>query len=141
MSQAQSPAVITALPVAFTRGGELDRDGSREIFDFAAASGVQGALALGTTSEFPSLTVAERGVLTTAVLDAFQNMRCVVHVGAASAYEVATLIDQAKSAGATELALLTPYYLPATDREVIGFFESASKAAGDTDIYAYVFRD
>jgi dihydrodipicolinate synthase/N-acetylneuraminate lyase len=37
--------IITALPIAFRRDGSLNLDGTREIFQKAAVSGVQGVLA------------------------------------------------------------------------------------------------
>lgn len=140
MPKIGKPSVITALPAAFTRDGELDQQGTREICEFAAASGVSGALALGTTSEFPALSLAERGALTSTALEAFKGLRCVIHVGAASIHEVTQLTEQAKTAGAVELALITPYYLPANDHEIVAFFSAAAKVAGDVDIYAYVFH-
>lgn len=140
MSQADRPVIITALPVAFDRDGRLNIEGTRQIFKKAAASGVQGGLPLGTTGEFASLSVAERGEVLEVAVDEFTELRCVAHVGAASAYEVRQLIGQAQVVGVKELALLTPYYMPATDSEMLHFFEECAQATGDTRIYVYAFR-
>ncbi|QNA93856.1 hypothetical protein G4G29_19080 [Microbacterium sp. Se63.02b] len=49
----RSHDIITAVPLSFDQSGGLDLDGSRRILEYVAASGVQGALVLGTTGEFP----------------------------------------------------------------------------------------
>ena len=55
--------IITAVPVSFTPDGALDIEGSRAILSYVAGSGVQGALVLGTTGEFPALSIAERNAV------------------------------------------------------------------------------
>lgn len=135
------PEIITALPVAFARDGRLDLAGTAEIAAKAARSGVDGVLALGTTGEFVSLNAEERAVITEVTLQACNNIRSIIHVGGASQREVLHLIDQARSAGARELAVLTPYYLPVSDRQMQSFFAAAAEAAGDCDVYVYVFPE
>lgn len=133
--------ILTAVPVAFFEDGGLDLEGSRAILRKVAASDVEGALVLGTTGEFPSLSEAERGELTRASLEELKGKRVVVHVGAASAYEVKRLIDQARALGATEIAVLTPYYLSFTDEPVFDFFRDVVAHAEGLRTYAYVFRE
>ena len=125
-----APHVITAVPTAFRADGELDLQGTRAIYEYVARSGNEGAFVLGTTGEFPALSVAERGRLVElAMAELAGSMRVVVHVGAPSLFEVLQLVDQARAAGAREIAVLTPV-LPAGDgrrparllhRGVVGF--------------------
>ncbi|MDH6182098.1 4-hydroxy-tetrahydrodipicolinate synthase [Microbacteriaceae bacterium SG_E_30_P1] len=133
--------ILTAVPVAFTADGGLDLDGSREILEYVAASGNEGAFVLGTTGEFPALSFEERGALTKLSLEVLSPaMRVVVHVGAPSLYEVLRLIEQARSLGAKEIAVITPYYLPSTDEALLDFFTAVSVASDGLDVYVYVYR-
>jgi 4-hydroxy-tetrahydrodipicolinate synthase len=141
MSAGETPVVVTAVPVAFDRDGGLNVDGTRQVFNKAAHSGVDGVLTCGTTGEFVSLDPSERSSLMTVAAEEFEHIRWIPHVGAASLYQVEKLIDQARRAGATEVALLTPYYLPTTDAAMRRFFEKAADAASDMDVYVYAFRD
>lgn len=132
--------VLTAVPVSFTREGAVDLKGSREILEFVAASGVQGAFVLGTTGEFAALSREERRDLATLSLEVLSGLTVVVHVGAPSLYEVLHLIEDAVDAGATTIAVLTPYYLPASDEAVFRFYESVARATTGLRVFAYLFE-
>jgi 4-hydroxy-tetrahydrodipicolinate synthase len=133
--------ILTAVPVAFHDDGSLDLDGSREILRYVAASGNEGAFVLGTTGEFVSLSFEERGQLAALSLQELSDsMRVVVHVGAPSLYEVLRLIEQARELGATEIAVLTPYYLPATDDALRDFFTAVDAASEGLSVFIYVYR-
>lgn len=136
-----TPSVITATPTDFHADGSVDLDGSRAIFEYVARSGNEGAFILGTTGEFPALDVEERGQLVRVALDTLAaHMRVVVHVGAPSAFEVLRLLHQAREAGAREIAVLTPYYLPATDQAMLDFFGEVAGAADGLDVFIYAYR-
>ena len=132
--------IITAAPLAFQSSGALDLAGTREILEYVARSGVQGALVLGTTGEFPSLSIEERNSVAELAVEVLSGMRVIVHVGAASRFEVSQLIDGARAAGAREIAVLTPYYLPAPPEEVYQFFREVVAEAAGLDVYVYMFE-
>ncbi|KRA25335.1 hypothetical protein ASD65_13565 [Microbacterium sp. Root61] len=132
--------IITAVPLAFDDAGGLDLDGSRAILEYVAASGVQGALVLGTTGEFPALSIEERNAVAALSVEVLTDIRVIVHVGAASRFEVSQLIAGARAAGATEIAVLTPYYLPAPTEEVFDFFRQVAAEAEGLDVYVYMFE-
>jgi dihydrodipicolinate synthase/N-acetylneuraminate lyase len=133
--------ILTAVPVAFHENGELDLEGSRDILRFVAASGNEGAFVLGTTGEFPSLTFEERTALVEASLEELSpHMRVVVHVGSVSTFQALQYVEHARQAGATEIAVLTPYYLKATDAALLEYFTAVTAAADGLDVYIYVFR-
>lgn len=133
--------IITAVPVAFHDDGALDLEGSTAIMRYVAQSGNEGAFILGTTGEFVALGEEERGRLVEVAMEVLAPvMRVVVHVGAASLAEVLRLIAQARAAGATEIAVLTPYYLPASDEALRTFFRAVSAASEGLDVYVYVYR-
>jgi len=133
--------ILTAVPVAFHENGELDLSGSREILEFVALSGNEGAFVLGTTGEFPSLSFEERGELVAASLEILSPvMRVVVHVGGASTYDAIRYVRQARAAGATEIAVLTPYYLKATDASLLAYFRAIAEESDGLAVYVYVFQ-
>lgn len=132
--------IITAVPLAFDDRGALDLDGCRRILEYVADSGVQGALVLGTTAEFPALSIEERNAVAQLSVETLAGIRVIVHVGAASRFEVSQLIAGARAAGATEIAVLTPYYLPAPPDEVFDFFSEVVAEAAGLDVYVYMFE-
>ncbi|MGL3150237.1 dihydrodipicolinate synthase family protein [Microbacterium sp. A82] len=132
--------IITAIPLAFDEHGALDLAGSRTILEYVADSTVQGALVLGTTGEFPALSIEERNLIARLSVEVLQGMRVIVHVGAASRFEVSQLILGAREAGATEIAVLTPYYLPAPPEDVFDFFSEVVAEAAGLDVYIYMFE-
>lgn len=136
----RSHDIITAVPLAFASDGTLDLTGCRAVLEYVASSEVQGALVLGTTGEFPALSIEERNAVAKLSVDVLQGMRVIVHVGAASQFEVFQLIQGARDAGAKEIAVLTPYYLPAPPSEVFAFFEAAVREAVGLDVYVYMFE-
>lgn len=140
MSETIRRDILTAVPVSFTREGAVDIGGSREILEFVARSGVRGAFVLGTTGEFASLSREERRELVALSLDVLSGMTVVVHVGAPSLYEVLNLIEDAVDAGATTIAVLTPYYLPASDEAVLRFYEGVAEATAGLRVFAYLFE-
>jgi 4-hydroxy-tetrahydrodipicolinate synthase len=140
VKQGRQYDIITALPTAFHSDGSVNLGGTREIFRKAAASGVQGGLALGTTGEFVSLSFTERGQIVDIAVEEFAGLRCIVQVGAASLFEVRRLIDQARTGGATEIAVMTPFFLPVTDAEMLRFYAAVATASEGLDVYVYVFR-
>ena len=140
MTNAIRRDIITALPIAFHEDGRLNLEGTRQIVHKAAGTGVQGAFVLGTTGEFVSLSFEERRQILEVATAELSELRCIVHVGAASLFEVLRYIEQARSVGATEIAVLTPYYLPVTDAEILKFFTAVSAASDGLDVYVYVFR-
>ncbi|MGO1975711.1 dihydrodipicolinate synthase family protein [Brachybacterium tyrofermentans] len=134
------PQIITAVPTGFGPDGAVDLSASRSILEFVAASGNEGAFPIGTTGEFPSLSIDERGDLTKLAVDVLSaHMRVIVHVGASSLFEVRQLIDQARDAGATEIAVITPFYLPVTDQALEDFFRAVDQASNGLQVYVYVY--
>lgn len=132
--------VITAVPTGFAVNGEVDSAASRAILEHVAESGNEGAFVLGTTGEFPALSLEERGHLTQLALEVLSpHMRVIVHVGAPSLFEVLQLIDQARETGAQEIAVITPYYLPITDRALEDFFRAVDHASRGLRVYIYVY--
>lgn len=141
MTTASRPDVITAVPTAFAADGSVDVEASRAILEFVGQSGNEGAFVLGTTGEFAALSVAERNELARLAVEVLsERMRVIVHVGGASLFEVRQLIDGARAAGATEIAVLTPHYLPVTDAALVEFFGAVNAYADGLSVFVYVYQ-
>ena len=132
-------AVISAVPTPFDPEGALDLASARRLFASVAASDVEALMVAGTTGEFPSLTAEERLELFRIAFDVAGPDRVMAHVGASSAYEAAALTRAACAAGATRLAAITPYYLPASKTAVLDYYREIHKAADGAQVFAYLF--
>ncbi|QNA94278.1 dihydrodipicolinate synthase family protein [Microbacterium sp. Se63.02b] len=86
------------------------------------------------------MSIEERNAVARLSVEILAGVRVIVHVGAASRFEVSQLIRGARDAGATEIAVLTPYYLPATPDEVYDFFREVASEAAGLDVYVYMFE-
>ncbi|MFH8572652.1 dihydrodipicolinate synthase family protein [Streptomyces sp. NPDC017993] len=137
---ATQTTVITPLTTPFTPDGDLDPGAARELFRFTADTTGQLMIA-GTTGEFPALDRAERCALIELALEVAGPDAVMAHVGAPDAHTAVALTRDAVSAGATRLAALTPYYLAAEPDELRDYFLRVGQAAGDAELYAYLFPE
>jgi len=132
--------ILTAVPTSFLPGGELDAEGSRAILEHVGRSGNEGAFVLGTTGEFPVIEEDEFTTLTRLAIDTLGGtMRVVVHIGHPSAYGALRRLAIARAAGATEVAAITPYYLPVSDEAILDYFAQLSAASDGIALWVYVY--
>lgn len=134
-----SPALVTAVPTPFRADGDLDLPGTRQLFAALADEPIDGAFVAGTTGEFTTLDDAERLAVMEAAVAAFGPDRAYVHVGAACARQAVRLTADAVAAGAQKVAAITPYYFPAPVEATVDYFRQLVEAAGDAEVYAYLF--
>lgn len=132
--------VITAVTTPFHPNGDLDLAATRQLYGFVQRTTGQ-LLVGGTTGEFPALSTGERLQLLDIALEIFGDQNVINHVGAPDAHTAALLTRASVRAGARRLAALTPYYLPATPDELHAYFGSIREAAGDAQLYAYLFPE
>lgn len=133
------PELITAVPTPFLPDGGLDLPGTRELFAALAHQPIDGAFVAGTTGEFTTLDDEERLAVIEAGIAAFGPDRAYVHVGAAHPRQAARLTSGAVQAGARKVAAVTPYYFPAPVEATVDYFRQVVAAAGDAEVYAYLF--
>lgn len=132
--------LLTALPTFFDSQGELDLPTQRRHTAWLNAD-VDGAFVCGTTGEFPALQVEERVRVAQTVAEELGVERTVVHVGSTSVRESATLIRVLAGVGMTRFAAITPYFLPAGPDQVLRYYMALREAAGDHELFAYIFPD
>jgi 4-hydroxy-tetrahydrodipicolinate synthase len=135
-----APVVLSAVPTLFGPDGELDLDANRALYKLVASL-VDGLFVAGTTGEFPALEDAERLALIELALAEAGPDRVIAHVGAPDARHASRLGQAAVGLGATRIAAITPYYLPARPDEVTAHYRRIRDAAPDPELYAYIFPE
>jgi 4-hydroxy-tetrahydrodipicolinate synthase len=132
--------IFSAIPTLFSSDGEVDLDGNRALCKRVAGL-LDGLFVAGTTGEFPALDDAERLSLIELALAEAGPDRVIAHVGAPDARHAARLASAAAALGATRLAAITPYYLPARPDEVGDHYRRIRDAVPDRELYAYIFPE
>jgi 4-hydroxy-tetrahydrodipicolinate synthase len=133
-------AVLSAVPTLFADDGEVDAGANRALYKFLAGL-LDGLFVAGSTGEFPALDDAERLSLIELALDEAGPDRVIAHIGAPSARHSARLARAAVALGATRIAAITPYYLPARPDELIAHYRQIRDAAPGPELYAYIFSE
>ena len=135
-----TPVVLSAVPTLFGADGELDPGANRALYKLVAGL-LDGLFVAGTTGEFPALEDAERLSLFELALAEAGPDRVIAHIGAPDARHAARLARAAVALGATRIAAITPYYLPARPDELAGHYRRIRDAVPGPEIYAYIFPE
>jgi 4-hydroxy-tetrahydrodipicolinate synthase len=135
-----SAVVYAAVPTLFSSDGELDVAANRALYAFIAGQ-LDGLFVAGTSGEFPALDDAERLSLFELALAEAGPERVFAHIGAPDARHAGRLARLAVSLGATRIAAITPYYLPARPDELAAHYGRIKEAAPDAELYAYIFPE
>ena len=135
-----APVVYSAVPTLFGPDGELDPGANRALYRLLTGL-VDGMLVAGTTGEFPSLEDAERLSLFELALAEAGPERVIAHIGAPDARHAIRLARAAVALGATRIAAITPYYLPARPDELAGHYRRIREAVPGPELYAYIFPE
>jgi 4-hydroxy-tetrahydrodipicolinate synthase len=135
-----APVVFSAVPTLFGPDGELDPGANRALHKFVAGQ-LDGLLVAGTTGEFPALDDAERLSLIELALAEAGPERVIAHIGAPDARHASRLAQAAVALGATRIAAITPYYLPARPDELTAHYRTIRDAAPGPELYAYIFPE
>ena len=140
MTVSSVPVVFSAVPTLFGPGGELDPDANRALYKLVGGL-VDGLFVAGTTGEFPALEDAERLALFELALAEAGPDRVIAHIGAPDARHASRLARAAVALGATRIAAITPYYLPARPDELAAHFRRIREAVPAPELYAYIFPE
>jgi 4-hydroxy-tetrahydrodipicolinate synthase len=140
MTVPATPLVITATPTLFTADESLNLPAIRSHLAWLKEKGVDAIFPAGTSGEFPSLTDDERIQILDIALEVFPADCVYIHVGAATARQAEGIVRRAVEHGATRLAAITPFFQPAPEDQVIEYYTRLVQAAGDAEVYAYLFE-
>ncbi|WP_199614069.1 4-hydroxy-tetrahydrodipicolinate synthase [Paenibacillus alkalitolerans] len=119
--------VIPVLITPFTEKHELNEPVVRRFVNRFIDAGVDGLFCLGTNGEFFSLTMEEKIHIVEIVVDETKG-RVPVYAGTGGigTKEVANLSEKMEAAGADALSIITPYFLPLTQHELINHYRSVA---------------
>ncbi len=129
------PAMVTPL----SRGLQIDEDGLRHEVDFLIRNHVHGLVALGSSGEFPYLTLDEKKrVIDIVTEQANRRVPVIVCTSSIGTDEAILLSRYARDKGADGLLINLPIYFPLTDDDVFNHYKAISKAV-DLPILLYDF--
>ena len=131
-------ALAAALTPLRDDGAALDEGGFGPYVEFLAAAGLDGTLVLGTTGEGILLSAAERRRAAQLFLEG--PLPVIVHCGAQTTAETATLAEHAAGAGAAGVAVISPPYFALDDDALLEHLIAAARAAGEVPFYVYEFK-
>lgn len=128
--------------LTFFRDGEVDFDAQHELYRRLVEGGIDGAIILGSSSEFYAMTPQMRRAV---ALDAIEQlggkMKVYVGTGCLNVADTVAASREALDAGATGVIIVGPYYIDATPEGVYAYYdEVASQVDGDILIYNYPDR-
>ncbi|SPE31437.1 Dihydrodipicolinate synthetase (fragment) [Candidatus Sulfopaludibacter sp. SbA3] len=131
--------IVAALVTPFREDERIDYGAWQTIIDTIIAAGVDGLLAGGSTGEFYTLNLEER---TTAVRfcrqAAARRLPVYANVGCITTRETIQLALAAQSEGIDALAVITPYYLNASQAELAEHYTDVCRAV-HVPVLAYNF--
>ena len=122
-------------------GRRLDEDAFPPLLDFYAAAGLDGLLILGTTGEGILLSAEERRRATELGVAGGDGLEVIVHCGAQTTAETATLAAHAAGAGADGVAVIAPPYFQLVADELVEHFAAAAAACEPLPFYVYEYAD
>jgi dihydrodipicolinate synthase/N-acetylneuraminate lyase len=122
-------------------GASIEEAAIAPLVRFLAASGLDGALALGTTGEGVLLSVAERRAVAERFIEAApEGFAVAVHCGAQTTADTVALATHAAEAGAAAIAVIAPPYFPLDGRALLAHFLAAARASAPVPFYVYEFE-
>ncbi|MBA7596732.1 4-hydroxy-tetrahydrodipicolinate synthase [subsurface metagenome] len=134
--------VIPPLLSSFTKDGEINEKGIKEIIRFTLPH-VNGYYPIGTYGCGPMMSISERRKVLEIILDEVNGkVPIVAHVGAASTKQTVELAKHAKSAGASGVGAISPYYSPNLPEESIFYhFASLIDAVNEEEFPVFVYNN
>lgn len=121
---AKKAKFYTAVITAFHEDGSLDFEGNRAVYEHLIEKGSDGIILMGSTGEFPSLTMEDAKALTELALDTIRGRMDVI-VGTARMLpaESVELSNYALEHGANGVILISPWYFKLSDASIEDFYD------------------
>ena len=129
--------IIAAMVTPFDENQKINEAATKQLIEKLIKDGVSGIFILGTNGEFHVLTEEEKVSFAKLVIDTV-NKRVPVYVGAGgnSTSEVIALSQKMEKLGADALSMITPYFVPLTQAELIAHYKAVA-ASVKTPIILY----
>lgn len=128
--------VLTAIVTPFTADGDYNEPAMREQIQRQLAAG-NGIFCGGTNGEFFVLNEQEKLAVTQTCVDEVAGKAFVVaHVGEISTRETIRLGKQVAALGVDAVSVITPYFVPLKQEELIAHYEAVADAL-DVPVFLY----
>jgi 4-hydroxy-tetrahydrodipicolinate synthase len=112
--------IFPALPTPMTASGGVDVQGLEKLVDYVIRAGVHGLWVLGSTSEFPALSSADRKLVVEVTLNCAKGrIPAIVSAIDNDPRKIITNAEAAQSAGAAACFMTLPFYFIVDQREAI----------------------
>jgi len=106
--------------------------------EFLISRKVSGLFALGTTGEWPLLSVEERRLACeTLVRSVGGRVPLIVHCGANSTEVASELARHARGLGVAAISIIAPGFYPHDDDALVDHFTAVARSAPDTPVFLY----
>lgn len=131
--------ILTPTITVFDDFGKVDWAGNRKLIDHLVQGGVDGALVLGSTGEFPIFTIDERLTFLRFYMEyTAGRMELIAGTGCTSLTDTISLTNAAFDMGYKICAVITPYYYAMDQEQIFHYYDSLAKAVHG-EIYLYNF--
>jgi 4-hydroxy-2-oxoglutarate aldolase len=123
--------IFPAVATPFDEAGEVEWDSLRRNLQGWAAAPLAGYLALGSTSEFPSLSRAEKERVIATVVEEAAGRTVIVQTGEQSTRETIEWTARAAALGAQAALVVSPYYYKGlmTEQALERFYQDVAEAS------------
>ncbi|MEA1939361.1 MAG: 4-hydroxy-tetrahydrodipicolinate synthase [Candidatus Caldatribacteriota bacterium] len=129
---------LVAMITPFTKGGEVDKKGIKELVEFHIKNGTDGIVPCGTTGESPTLSYEEHKRVVEITINAVAGrIPVIAGTGSNSTWETLDLTSHAKEAGADGALIVVPYYNKPTQK---GLYLHYKEIAEKIDIPIIVYN-
>ncbi|MBC2608034.1 dihydrodipicolinate synthase family protein [Pelagicoccus albus] len=132
--------VLAALCLPVDPNGRLLEDALAAHLQWLQAKGVHGVLALGSTGEFPLMTLDERKETLDTVLRLANGLPVIANISDINPRTVEVLGKHAKTIGLPGVAVMPPSFYPVGPQEQLSFFQRVA-AAADLPVMLYNFPE
>ena len=121
--------IICAMITPLDENQNINEKATRELIDYLIDRGVYGLFILGTNGECHMLTDDEKVEFAKIVIE-HTNNRVPVFVGTGgnSTREVINLSKRMEEIGASALSIITPYFVPPTQEELILHYKAIAES-------------
>ena len=132
-----APQFIVAALTMLNKSGRFDDGLNKAYLDHLTAGGADGALAMGTTGEFPSFSIAERKVALESFWKHKGKLSIMAQVGTSNIPETLDLLAHSTSLGVPSVLVIPPYYFKSVTTDGLAAFYEPILKASKVPVYFY----
>jgi 4-hydroxy-tetrahydrodipicolinate synthase len=119
---------MPALVTPFTRDGDINEEGYRQVIDYTIDRGATGVVSLGTTGEFSYLRTEERKKMLKLTLEYVDGrVPIIAGTGQHSTNATVKLTKYAADLGCDAALVISPYFLRPTDKGYYEHYETVAR--------------